>query len=135
MLGTDVDREGSKTRPYVLVVDDDPDVLDALTDALGLEGYLVRGARDGIEALRIIGEHRPDLIVTDLMMPTMTGFELLGALHENPETARIPTLIITAARNTDALRSGPAKILEKPLDLDALLRAISAVTGTPGQRN
>jgi CheY-like chemotaxis protein len=120
----------SRRNAFVLVVDDDPDVLASLCDALGSEGYEVAGARDGIEALEAIEERRPDLIVTDLMMPTMTGFELLAALHDSPELASIPTLIITAARGAEAQQQAQgAVVLPKPLDLDRLLRAISAYTG------
>src|SRR5262245_24241738 len=59
----------------VLVVDDDQHVLEALLDVLSEEGYSVRAARDGIEALQAIRERRPDLVVTDLMMPSMNGWE------------------------------------------------------------
>ncbi len=121
----------SAKKPHVLIVDDDPDVLDALCDALKHEGYSVRGARDGIEALESIEERRPDLVITDLMMPTMTGWELLGALHDDPELSTIPTLIITAARAPVAPKAS-AGIFNKPLDLDGLLRAINAFTG-PGE--
>jgi CheY-like chemotaxis protein len=115
---------------FLLVVDDDADVLESLCEALEGEGYEVRGARDGIEALEAIAERRPDLIVTDLMMPTMTGFELLAALHDTPELATIPTLIITAVRGVEAQQQAPAAmVLPKPLDLDRLLRAIGAYTG------
>jgi CheY-like chemotaxis protein len=125
----------SRRSASVLVVDDDPDVLASLCDALGSEGYEVRGARDGIEALEAIDERRPDLIVTDLMMPTMTGFELLAALHDTPELATIPTLIITAARGAEANQhTSGAVVLPKPLDLDRLLRAISACTATDDAR-
>jgi CheY-like chemotaxis protein len=130
--------EDARRSAFVLVVDDDPDVLASLCDALGSEGYDVAGARDGIEALEAIAERRPDLIVTDLMMPTMTGFELLAALHDNPELASIPTLIITAARGPVAQEEARGSVvLPKPLDLDRLLRAISAYTGpdVPQGRN
>jgi len=128
---------GRAQRNSVLVVDDDPDVLASLTDALATEGYEVRGACDGIEALEAIGERRPDLIITDLLMPTMTGFELLAALHDDPALSSIPTLIITAARGAEAEEPKGALILPKPLDLDRLLRAISACTdtGDPHARN
>jgi len=123
----------SRRTASILVVDDDHDVLAALCDALGSEGYEVRGARDGIEALEAIEERRPDLIVTDLMMPTMTGFELLAALHDDPQLASIPTLIITAVRGVEAQQQAPgAMVLPKPLDLDRLLRAIGAYT-SPNQ--
>ena len=113
----------------ILVVDDDPEVLMALSETLAAEGYAVRGARDGIEALEVIRECRPDLIITDLLMPTMTGFELLGALHDDPELATIPTLIITAARGPEAQQArGAQAVFPKPLDLDRLLRAINVYT-------
>jgi CheY-like chemotaxis protein len=124
-------RTGTKSRKssYVLVVDDDPDVLGALMEALDMEGYEVEGARDGIDALKCIGRRRPDLIITDLLMPTMTGFELLAALHDDPALATIPTLIITAGRSPDASETTGSVVLPKPLDLDRLMRAITACTG------
>jgi CheY-like chemotaxis protein len=126
-------RVPGKTRKstFVLVVDDDPDVLTALSDALESEGYEVRGARDGIDALDAIHERRPDLIITDLLMPTMTGFELLAALHDDPRLATIPTLIITAGRSPEASETPGSVVLPKPLDLDRLMRAISACTAEP----
>jgi CheY-like chemotaxis protein len=87
----------------------------------------VQGARDGIDALKCIGRRRPDLIITDLLMPTMTGFELLAALHDDPQLATIPTLIITAGRAPAAEATGSV-VLPKPLDLDRLMRAITACT-------
>jgi CheY-like chemotaxis protein len=114
---------------FILVVDDDPDVLLALCETLASEGYEVEGAHDGIEALELISERRPDLIITDLLMPTMTGFELLGALHDDPALATIPTLIITAARAPEAQpAASDGAVFAKPLDLDRLLRAVSACT-------
>jgi CheY-like chemotaxis protein len=118
----------SRKSTYVLVVDDDPDVLGALMEALDMEGYEVQGARDGIDALNAIGKRRPDLIITDLLMPTMTGFELLAALHDDPQLATIPTLIITAGRSPEASETTGSVVLPKPLDLDRLMRAITACT-------
>jgi CheY-like chemotaxis protein len=121
----------------ILVVDDDPEVLTALSETLQAEGYAVRGARDGIEALEVIRECRPELIITDLLMPTMTGFELLGALHDDPDLATIPTLIITAARGPEAAQParGAQAIFPKPLDLDRLLRAINVYTTNDNAKN
>ena len=113
--------------PLILVVDDDPDVLFALAETLSEEGYDVHCAGDGIEALESIEQRRPDLIITDLLMPTMTGFELLGALHDDPNLASIPTLIVTGTRLPEAQRA-PGAVFAKPLDLDRLLRAITAYT-------
>jgi CheY-like chemotaxis protein len=127
--GSDPDALASAP-PHILVVDDDPDVLFALTETLTEAGYTVCGARDGIEALDSIEERRPDLIITDLLMPTMTGFELLGALHDDPALASIPTLIVTGARLAPEQRQQGA-VFSKPLDLDRLLRAITAYTAEP----
>lgn len=109
---------------HVLVVDDDDDVLAALVDALAEQGYSVSAARDGIEALESIRARRPDLVVTDLMMPSMNGWELIGALHEDPELAGIPTLIISASREPRVERALP--VLPKPLDLGRLLGAVDS---------
>jgi CheY-like chemotaxis protein len=120
--------------PHILVVDDDPDVLFALSETLTEAGYSVYGAHDGVEALDAIEERRPDLIITDLLMPTMTGFELLGALHDDPGLASIPTLIVTGARLPPEQRTTGA-VFSKPLDLERLLRAITAYTADKPDRS
>lgn len=117
----------TKQKPHVLVVDDDEDVRQSLADALEEVGYSVKGARDGIEALEAIRIRRPDLVITDLMMPSMSGWELLGALHDDPELASIPTLILTAVRQPRTDVNTP--MLAKPVDLQRLLGAIEGYVG------
>ena len=87
-------------RPKILVVDDEPDVRNLVCRLLGPIGE-VATAVDGADALdRILGGDRPDLIVLDLMMPEVSGFDVVLALNENPETARIPILVVTAKHLT-----------------------------------
>ena len=83
---------------HVLVVDDDPDKSELLKVALGLEGYEVQTAVNGREALSIIESFQPDLIVSDIMMPEVNGYELARRIRENPRTRYIPIILQSAAR-------------------------------------
>lgn len=90
------------------------------------EGYEVIEARDGAEALERVQEGRPDLIVTDLMMPVMGGRELIERLRSDPETATIPIVVLSANSN---LESGSADAaLSKPFDLDVLVETVQTLT-------
>lgn len=80
----------------VLVVDDDPRLLDALEALLTLEGHRVFRARDGEEALRCARRERPAVIVTDYMMPKMDGEQLIEALAADPDLVMVPVVLITA---------------------------------------
>ncbi|MEJ7577114.1 MAG: diguanylate cyclase [Pyrinomonadaceae bacterium] len=110
----------------VLVVDDDPDKRQLLTVALQMAGYEVQTAEDGQEGLDKIAKNQPDLIVTDVMMPVMDGYEMARRVRENPRTRFIPIILQTAARNAaqDQLRGAEAGALgyiTDPTDLDLLL--------------
>jgi CheY-like chemotaxis protein len=90
-------------QPKVLVVDDDPDILDALTTILSTMPYSIGTARDGVECLDSVRAEVPDLIVLDLLMPKKDGFAVVRELRENPKYAKIPILILTSVRE-DASR-------------------------------
>ncbi|HUQ30624.1 MAG TPA: diguanylate cyclase [Pyrinomonadaceae bacterium] len=83
---------------HVLVVDDDPDKTELLKLALSLEGYEVHTATNGREALSAIESFQPDLIVSDIMMPEVNGYELARRIRENPRTRYIPIILQSAAR-------------------------------------
>ena len=83
----------------ILVVDDEPDKLEMLAVALRTEGYGVHTARDGEEGLAAVEAHQPDLIVTDVMMPRMDGYEMARRVRSNPQTRFIPIIIQSAARH------------------------------------
>jgi diguanylate cyclase (GGDEF)-like protein len=114
------------TKFNVLVVDDDPDKLNLLETALRLVGYDVRTAVDGIEALAQIAAYQPDLVISDVMMPGMNGYDLARKIRENPLTKFIPIILQTAAHfQAEDLRRGSEVgalgYITDPTDLDLLL--------------
>jgi two-component system cell cycle response regulator len=113
-------------KPHVLVVDDDPDKLSLLEVALTMAGYEVRTAHDGEEGLAAIASFDPDLVVSDVMMPRMNGYELARKIRENPQTKFIPIILQTAAgfkAEGQRLGSevGALGYFTDPTDLDLLL--------------
>jgi two-component system phosphate regulon response regulator PhoB len=122
-----VPREGSRSR-RVLVVEDDGVIRDGLIDGLDSEGFAVQEAADGEEALRLIKEHAPDLILLDLMMPKMTGWQLMEELRREPALHDIPIVIVTAARYAGTVPPGSPMFI-KPLRLERLIQSIRAFLG------
>jgi|DewCreStandDraft_1066081.scaffolds.fasta_scaffold01503_6 CheY-like chemotaxis protein len=122
-------------RPVVLVVDDEPDIRRLVSDALRLEGYRVRTAGDGQEALQRVAEERPDLILLDLAMPAMDGTQFCHLLARAPASTahggRIPVILLSADRrlHEQAEELGAADYLTKPFDLDDLLAAVQRHLG------
>ena len=114
-------RRGEPRR--VLVVDDDPDILDALAEILEVEGYEVRRARNGREALQQLEQGVPDLVLLDLMMPVMDGWEFARSLDPR---ARPPIIVLSADRNVSvkAGEIGALGWLAKPFELAELLQAV-----------
>jgi diguanylate cyclase (GGDEF)-like protein len=111
---------------HILVVDDNPDKLHLLETALSLAGYHVTTATDGDEALAAIESYQPDLVITDVMMPRMNGYELAQQIRANPRTKFIPVIMQTAAgRRVEDLRRasevGALGYITDPTDLDLLL--------------
>ena len=113
-------------RRDVLIVDDDPDIRDAVGECLRYEGYDVHSAADGQDALdRLEYGLRPDVILLDLMMPVLNGFDVLEALKSRPEWKSIPVVIVGANRGYEAEDlSGAVIILRKPVNVDRLIAAV-----------
>jgi len=112
----------------VLVVDDEPDIVDFLTTVLRDEGYATEVARDGREALSKMREVEPSLVILDLMMPHMNGFEVLDAMRRDNSGDR-PAVIVLSAKSThqdilSALERGADDFIPKPFDLEDLLLRI-----------
>jgi CheY-like chemotaxis protein len=106
----------AESKRCVLVVDDEADIRETLREAVEMVGCTALLAKDGIDALRVLGQHRPCLIILDLIMPNMTGEELLEAMRLQPELAQLPVII-----STSAPRRAPVgvPVLPKPIDLRA----------------
>ena len=107
----------------MLVVDDDPDILDALSEILEVEGYEVQRARNGREALQRLERGLPDLVLLDVMMPVMDGWEFARSLSP---AARPPIIVLSADRNVSsrARELGAVEWLAKPFELSQLLAAV-----------
>jgi PAS domain S-box-containing protein len=92
----------SNSGKRLLVVDDDPQVIDLISQLLQDSSYTIRTAADGGEALQAVAEQHPDVILLDLLMPNLDGFGVLDALQGKPETAEIPVIVITAKTLSEA---------------------------------
>jgi len=121
-------------RPAVLIVDDDPDIRDAIGYCLEAEGYDVHTARDGKEALDLLSFGlRPAVIFLDLMMPVVSGFGVLVELRKSTEWQTIPVVIFTATHDSNAGDlDGAFAILRKPASLDAVLASARQAIGVRG---
>jgi CheY-like chemotaxis protein len=115
----------------VLVVDDDPHVLQLLRVNFELEGYEVVSASNGEEALQRIDERPPDILVCDVMMPGMDGLEVVERVRNNPATAKLPIVMVSAkAQQSDLLAGGDAgadAYVTKPFDPQDLIDAVTNV--------
>lgn len=99
--------EGTERRPYrVLVVDDEPNLRRLVEIHLTRAGYEVETATNGAEALESLRRRRPDLLVLDVMMPGLNGFEVLAEIKSEPETAEILVVMLTAQGTDDHIRHG-----------------------------
>ena len=116
---------------YLLIVDDEPNLLRAVAACLRGEGYEVDTARSGEEALVQIAQRLPDLIVSDIRMPRMDGYALARQLRNNPRTHLIPIVFLTAkdesADRIAGIRSGVDAYLTKPFEPDELVAVISNI--------
>lgn len=119
--------------PLVLVADDDPDILDLVRYRLERSGYTVATAGDGAEAVRLAGELSPALAVLDVMMPSLNGFEVTRRLRNDPATARIPVILLTAkaqdADVQDGFEAGADDYIRKPFSPRELSARVQAVLG------
>ncbi len=125
------DTTGMGSGERLLVVDDDPFIARLLEIELAASGYLVRVANDGEQAMTLVQEEAPDLVITDVMMPHVDGFELTRRLREDPRTAGIPVIILTArglsADKLEGLSIGADDYIVKPFDTPELLARVRGV--------
>ncbi len=110
-------------RPGILVVDDDIDFRAVVAEILRAEQFEIREAANGRVALQMARERLPDLILTDLAMPAMDGWQLCQELACDGQLAHVPVVVLSAMASTRAPRGVPW--LDKPLDVDALLATLA----------
>jgi two-component system, chemotaxis family, chemotaxis protein CheY len=126
-----IEREGKGQ--FVLVIEDDADCLDALVDVLAYDGYTVNTACNGLEAIqKLESEATPDVILVDLMMPVMNGWQFMKRLRADERFKNIPVIVLSADGRLDKWRGelDAASCLAKPLELEPLLAAVSHVLQT-----
>lgn len=115
---------------YLLIVEDDPDILKLLQTTLTFRGYRVVTARNGREGLDLVRAEHPAIVIADIMMPKLDGFGLVHRLRLDPETCDIPVVFITATYVAPedkefALNIGATRFIQKPVDLDAFLGTVA----------
>jgi signal transduction histidine kinase/DNA-binding response OmpR family regulator len=126
--------DGSFGGASVLVVDDEADTVDFIRETLKAEGLRVLVAHDGRQAIDVIQRRRPDLVLLDIMMPELSGFEVLEAISRNPVTAGTPVIVLTA-RGDDAdakrgLALGARRYMSKPFDVRDLIAEVLRQVGS-----
>jgi len=113
---------------FVLVVDDDPNIRSLLHQELTDAGYIVRLAEDGRKALALIREEIPGLVILDVMMPEMNGFDVAAVLKNDPATMDIPIIILSIVEDKErGFRLGVDRYLTKPIDTASLFHEVDAL--------
>jgi CheY-like chemotaxis protein len=113
----------------VLVVDDDPEIVTMLSTRLGKRGYKVTTASDGLQALELAKQDKPDLVLLDVMMPGKSGWEVARALKQDPETQSVKIVMVSAiGEKTNEITApiyGADAHVDKPFEFEQLEKVIS----------
>jgi PAS domain S-box-containing protein len=118
----------TESRKTILVVDDDVNIRELLRQQLETEGYSVREAKDGMHAIQQIKTVRPDLILLDVMMPQINGFDVAAVLKNDPHTADIPIIILSIIENKErGSHIGIDRYLTKPINTEMLLSEVGSL--------
>jgi CheY-like chemotaxis protein len=126
---------GENTVKRILCVEDEPEMIDLIRLILNRRGFEVKGASGGIEGLQLVKQELPDLVLLDLMMPDMDGWEVYQQMKADEKTRDIPVIVVTAkAQNIDrVLAMHIAKVddyITKPFSPHELLQSVEKVLGT-----
>ena len=122
----------------ILVVDDSPDIALISARMLTSRGFAAITSNDGVEALAIVARQRPALILLDVMMPGMSGLDVLRALKGDPHTSTIPVIMVTAKTTDDDVLSGYQQgadyYITKPFTADELIYGVNLLLGDQSTR-
>lgn len=114
----------------ILIVEDDPGVLRATSFILEKEGYQIITAQDGLEGLKKAREDNPDLLILDVMLPGIDGFEICHSLRSEPQTADMPILMFSAkgqeSDKATGLKMGADDYITKPVDREVLIERVAS---------
>jgi CheY-like chemotaxis protein len=125
-------------QPYILIVDDDPDILEGIITILETQPYRLATARDGKQCMQMIAEEAPDLLILDLLMPRMDGWGVIREMRSEPRYSGVPIMILTtviedASRRRYELETGMAMdvqdYVQKPAKPADLLRRVERMLG------
>jgi two-component system sensor histidine kinase ChiS len=123
----------SRSHKCILVVDDEPDTADLFAEMMQLNGYRVLKSNEGTQAMRLVAREKPDLVVLDVMMPDVSGLEVLRFMRRDPRLEQIPVLVVSAKITPDeiqaGLKAGANLYLTKPVSYGELRRAVEEATG------
>ena len=118
-------------RLVIVIAEDDPDILQLVAIRLERSGYEVLRAPDGEQALQLVSEHIPDLVVLDVLMPKLTGLEVTRRIREDPATREIPVILLTArveeADLKQGFEAGATDYLKKPFSPQDLQERVKAI--------
>lgn len=116
----------------IMIVDDEPDILFTVGQMLEICGYEVVKCCDGKECINKIEENNPDLVLLDLMMPEMSGWDVAAKIKENPKLTKIPIVFLTAKGDTMSIGMGNMTCVDyivKPFDIEDLKERIKEILG------
>jgi DNA-binding response OmpR family regulator len=119
--------------PAILIVDDDPEIVEMTAMLLAGAGYEIRRASGGDAALDEVRQGRPDLVLLDINMPGMNGWEVLRLLKEDEDTRDVPVIMFSVnyeiREKLHALQQGAVDYITKPFDTEGLLRRVGGIAG------
>ena len=123
------------SRKCILVIDDEPDTADMFAEMMQLNGYRVVVSYGGAQALRMVARERPDLVMLDVMMPDVSGMDILRFMRRDPRLEQIPVLVVSARSRPDdiqaGLEAGANQYLTKPVSYRELHKAVEEATRGP----
>jgi DNA-binding response OmpR family regulator len=126
VVQSQLQRKGTAAR--LLIVDDDDSIRSLLEQELGDAGYLIEEASNGKEALAMVRANKPDLIILDVMMPEMNGFDVAAVLKNDPQTMDIPIIVLSIVQDkARGFRIGVDRYLTKPIDTGLLFNEIGSL--------